>query len=107
MQRQQGGGPPLERALTYPVGSKRRARVVSGNESTASQRGKEPYPHGSGILHNPRFNKGTAFSEVERDALKIRGLLPPRVCSQKEQQTRVLGNFRRKNSDLEKHIFMV
>jgi malate dehydrogenase (oxaloacetate-decarboxylating)(NADP+) len=80
---------------------------VSGNESTASQRGKEPYPHGSGILHNPRFNKGTAFSEVERDALKIRGLLPPRVCSQKEQQTRVLGNFRRKNSDLEKHIFMV
>ena len=80
---------------------------MSGNEQTASQTGKEPYLRGSDILHNPRFNKGTAFTEAERDALKIRGLLPPRVSTQKEQQTRVLGNFRRKNSDLEKHIFMV
>jgi len=59
------------------------------------------------ILHDPRFNKGTAFTEAERDALKIRGLLPPRVLTQKEQETRVLGNFRRKSSDLEKYIFMV
>jgi malate dehydrogenase (oxaloacetate-decarboxylating)(NADP+) len=76
---------------------------MSGNEKT----GKEPSLRGSEILHDPRFNKGTAFTEAERDALKIRGLLPPRVFTQKEQQSRVLGNFRRKSSDLEKYIFMV
>lgn len=80
---------------------------MSGNENPAPQTGEEPYRRGSEFLHNPRFNKGTAFTEAERDALKIRGLLPPRVFTQKEQQARVLGNFRRKNSDLEKYIFMV
>jgi malate dehydrogenase (oxaloacetate-decarboxylating)(NADP+) len=80
---------------------------VSSNKKTASETGKEPYRRGSDILHDPRLNKGTAFTEAERDALKIRGLLPPRVFTQKEQQARVLENFRRKNSDLEKHIFMV
>lgn len=79
---------------------------MNGNQKRVSQTDKEPDRCGIEILHDPRFNKGTAFTEAERDALKIRGLLPPRVFTQKEQQTRVLGNFRRKNSDLEKHIFM-
>jgi malate dehydrogenase (oxaloacetate-decarboxylating)(NADP+) len=79
---------------------------MSLNEKTPSQTGKEPSLRGSDILHDPRLNKGTAFTEAERDALKLRGLLPPRVFTQKEQQSRVLGNFRRKTSDLEKHIFM-
>ena len=56
------------------------------------------------LLHNPSFNKGTAFSERERDALGLRGLLPPRVFSQEEQLARVLENFRRKPTPLEKYI---
>ena len=40
------------------------------------------YPTGADLLHNPRLNKGTAFTEEERDRLGLRGLLPPRVCSQ-------------------------
>jgi malate dehydrogenase (oxaloacetate-decarboxylating)(NADP+) len=81
---------------------------MNGNENTASQNtGKAPYRQGSDILHDPRFNKGTAFTEAERDTLKLRGLLPPRVFTQKEQQARVLENPRRNNSDLAKHIFMV
>jgi malate dehydrogenase (oxaloacetate-decarboxylating)(NADP+) len=79
----------------------------SGDERSAFPTGKEPRRRGGDILHNPRLNKGTAFTEAERDALNIRGLLPPRVFAQKEQQARVLGSFRAKNSDLEKHIFMV
>jgi malate dehydrogenase (oxaloacetate-decarboxylating)(NADP+) len=82
-------------------------QVMSDNNKTASQQNVESSRRGIDILHNPRFNKGTAFTEAERDALNIRGLLPPRVFTQKEQQARVLGNFRRKNSDLEKYIFMV
>lgn len=42
-------------------------------------------PHGVKILHDPLRNKGTAFTESERDALNLRGLLPPRVHSAEEQ----------------------
>lgn len=33
-------------------------------------------PKGMDILHDPILNKGTAFTEEERDALEIRGLTP-------------------------------
>ena len=55
-------------------------------------------------LHTPVFNKGTAFTEAERDALGLRGLLPPHVQSMDEQVQRVMANFRSKSSDLERYI---
>ncbi|MEI7533716.1 MAG: NAD-dependent malic enzyme [Verrucomicrobiae bacterium] len=55
-------------------------------------------------LHNPIFNKGTAFTEAERDALGLRGLLPPHVQTMAEQVQRVMNNFRSKSSDLERYI---
>ena len=57
---------------------------------------------GVDLLHDPLVNKGTAFTPAERDALGLRGLLPPRVTTQEEQLERVLSNLRRKTSDLEK-----
>ncbi len=62
---------------------------------------------GPEILHNPLLNKGTAFTEEERDALGLRGLLPPRVFTQKAQQTRNLENYRRKSSNLDKYMFLM
>ena len=64
------------------------------------------FPVGEKLLRDPRLNKGTAFTEAERDAFGLRGLLPPRVLNQAEQQVRVLENFSRKPSDLDKYIFM-
>ena len=59
------------------------------------------------LLHDPVLNKGVAFTEQERDALGLRGLLPPRVSSQDEQVCRALENLRAKPSDLERYIFMI
>lgn len=62
---------------------------------------------GSNVLNDPALNKGTAFSESERDALGLRGLLPPRIHTLDEQVARVLENLERKPSDLEKYIFLI
>ena len=59
---------------------------------------------GIDLLRSPELNKGTAFSDAERDALGLRGLLPPYVCTQEQQLDRVLASFRRKPDDLEKFI---
>jgi len=66
-----------------------------------------PNKRGADLLHDPLLNKGTAFTDAERDAFGLRGLLPPRVHSQAEQVVRVLDSFRRKTSDLEKYIYLV
>jgi malate dehydrogenase (oxaloacetate-decarboxylating)(NADP+) len=58
-------------------------------------------------LHDPALNKGTAFTEEERDSLGLWGLLPPGINTMEEQVLRVMGNYHRKTSDLEKYIFLV
>ncbi|MBP2668118.1 MAG: maeA [Deltaproteobacteria bacterium] len=62
---------------------------------------------GVDILHDPILNKGTAFTESERDALGLRGLLPARVGTQERQVMRVMENLHRKATDIEKYIFLV
>ena len=58
------------------------------------------------LLADPRFNKGTAFTEAERDAFGLHGLLPPRVASMPEQVTRRLAAFREFATDLERYAFL-
>jgi malate dehydrogenase (oxaloacetate-decarboxylating)(NADP+) len=58
-------------------------------------------------LHDPVLNKGTAFTDEERDALGLRGLLPPHVQTMDEQVQRVMTNFHSKSSDLERYIQIV
>jgi malate dehydrogenase (oxaloacetate-decarboxylating)(NADP+) len=62
---------------------------------------------GLGLIYDPRWNKGTGFTEAERDALGLRGLLPPRALTMEEQLLRVRNNFDPKPSDIEKYIFLV
>ena len=66
----------------------------------------EWFPRGTALLRDPTLNKGTSFSEAERDALGLRGLLPPQVGTQEIQVQRVLENFRRLTTPLEKYILL-
>jgi len=63
-------------------------------------------PRGFNILHNPKLNKGTAFTDEERDALGLRGLLPDSVTTQQTQIRRILDNIHRKAYDIERYIFL-
>ena len=62
---------------------------------------------GVDLLYNPLINKGTAFTEAERDALGLRGLLPPRVYTTEQQLVRVYAAYNRKPDPLEKYIYLV
>jgi malate dehydrogenase (oxaloacetate-decarboxylating)(NADP+) len=68
--------------------------------------GEIPQQRGAALLADPLLNKGTAFTERERDALGLRGLLPPRVFTLEEQVQRSLGAIRRKPDALEKYIYL-
>jgi len=59
------------------------------------------------ILHDPVRNKGTAYTEAERDYLCLRGLLPPRVHTPSDQELRVLANIREKPTDLERYLYLI
>ncbi len=63
-------------------------------------------PRGADRLNRPTLNKGTAFTEDERDRLGLHGLLPPQVESLDQQAARAYEAFRRKDDDLERHIYL-
>jgi malate dehydrogenase (oxaloacetate-decarboxylating)(NADP+) len=68
---------------------------------------KPGLPRGYAILRDPLLNKGSAFPENERAALGLQGLLPPRVFTMEEQILRVMGNYSRKQTDLERYIHLI
>ena len=61
---------------------------------------------GISVLRDPRLNKSTAFSEAEREALAIVGLVPEGVDDEDTQIQRVLLQLGQKPTDLEKYIFL-
>lgn len=58
------------------------------------------------FLNDSRVNKGTAFTESERQALGLEGLLPTSVETLDKQVMRVLGHLSSKPSDLEQFIYL-
>jgi malate dehydrogenase (oxaloacetate-decarboxylating) len=61
---------------------------------------------GMELLNNPALNKGTAFTEDERESFGLNGLLPPVVESLDDQCIRAHQAFSLKSNDLERHIFL-
>ena len=73
------------------------ARAKSSSQPSNSSRGMA-------LLRDPLLNKGTAFTEAERDAFGLRGLLPAHVLSMDEQVARFMTNLRGLPNDLEKYV---
>jgi len=61
---------------------------------------------GYALINTPMLNKGTAFSDPERDAFRLHGLLPPHVGSLEEQTTRRLKVLRDFESDFERYALL-
>ena len=59
------------------------------------------------ILNNPFLNKGTAFTMEERKKLGLIGLLPPYVQTIEEQAAQTYAHMEKKESMLEKRLFLM
>jgi len=61
---------------------------------------------GFDLLLNPRLNKGTAFTEEERDAFGLHGLLPPHIGSLEDQRERRKITLDHRSSAFSKYRMM-
>src|SRR3974390_2335132 len=73
---------------------------MSASHTGISKRGMD-------LLHDPRLNKSTGFSEAERQALGLVGLVPDVTESIETQLNRVLQQLKGKPNDLERFIHLM
>ena len=59
------------------------------------------------ILNDPSLNKGTSYSDEERETLGLKGLLPPFRSDMEEQVQRVMENYWRHTDPMDKYTFLI
>src|SRR5450759_1226328 len=75
-------------------------------QQTASNQTYQISLSGFGLINSPRLNKGTAFSDHERDVFDLHGLLPPHVGSLDEQIERRIQALREQPNAFHKYSFL-
>jgi malate dehydrogenase (oxaloacetate-decarboxylating) len=76
------------------------------SQSAASERISQVSLTGFDLINSPRLNKGTAFSDHERDMFDLHGLLPPHVSSLDEQVERRMEALRSQPSSFSKYSLL-
>ncbi len=75
-------------------------------DSRTKERTLEVPYRGRDLISRPVLNKGTAFTEAEREEFGLTGLLPPGVSTMDLQLERAYGNFKRQPTDLDRYIYL-
>jgi malate dehydrogenase (oxaloacetate-decarboxylating)(NADP+) len=75
------------------------------SNSTHNQNGERKT--GISLLEDTTLNKGTAFTQREREELGLLGLLPDAVEDIDRQAERILGHLAQKPNDLERYIYLI
>ncbi|WP_158906667.1 NAD-dependent malic enzyme [Burkholderia sp. L27(2015)] len=81
--------------------------MTKAKKSTAAEAAILSTPlSGYQLLADPLLNKGTAFTETERDVFELHGLLPPNIGTLDEQASRRLQVLRGFETDLDRYAFL-
>jgi len=107
---EKGTTSPKKERKTTPTSTS----VKGGKETTTSKIGKPQSPStsasrkcGIDILHDPVINKSTAYTEAERQALGLVGLVPDVTESEDLQLRRVMLQLGHKATDLDRYIYLI
>jgi len=79
---------------------------MNAQSSNASDNTCQVSLSGYDLINSPRLNKGTAFTDEERDAFDLHGLLPPHVGTLDEQVERRLQALRDQPTPFNKYSFL-
>jgi malate dehydrogenase (oxaloacetate-decarboxylating)(NADP+) len=74
--------------------------MATNNTTPTAKRGSE-------LLHDPSLNKSTAYTEAERQALGLVGLVPDTTESEDLQLRRVMLQLSHKTSDLDRYVYLM
>lgn len=66
----------------------------------------ESKAYGYDLIINSRWNKGTAFTDEERDIFGLHGLIPPHIFTLADAVEKRYSTLLAKPNDLEKHIYL-
>src|ERR1700730_9415531 len=91
--------------MSTPVRGKRTANPQEGKPTSPST--TVGSKRGIDVLHDPRINKSTGFTEAERQALGLVGLVPEVTEAMESQLTRVLLQPKEKAPDLDRFIYLM
>jgi malate dehydrogenase (oxaloacetate-decarboxylating) len=75
-------------------------------QSTASETVLQVSLSGLDLINSPRLNKGTAFSDRERDVFDLHGLLPPHIGTLDEQVGRRKKTLAAQPTPFDKYSFL-
>ena len=81
--------------------------MTSARPENIREEAVEIHLRGHALLDDPLFNKGSAFSDEERREFGLLGLVPPHVSTTEEQLARTYESYKRKETDLERYIYLV
>jgi malate dehydrogenase (oxaloacetate-decarboxylating) len=81
-------------------------RFAERTDPATGERYVDVFERGTALKDDPLLNKGTAFSEDERRALGLLGLLPPAVHTMAEQARRAYENYLEARDDVGRYVFL-
>lgn len=90
-----------------PRGALRKVNMTAVMAKSQADDALEVSLTGYQLLDSPLLNKGSGFSEEERREFGLLGLLPQHPSTIDEQLARAFENYSRKETDLERYIFLV
>jgi hypothetical protein len=84
----------------------RRSEMNPQSQPEDNQKTRQVSLSGYDLINSPRLNKGTAFSDLERDIFGLHGLLPPHVGNLDEQIERRMRALAEHATPFNKHSFL-
>jgi malate dehydrogenase (oxaloacetate-decarboxylating) len=93
-------------STTTSVAGRSRQRFEERVDSRTGEPYRAVFVRGPALKDDPLLNKGTCFTQAERDAFGLRGLLPPAISTPEDQAQRSYENYLSAGDDVSRYLYL-